>query len=296
METKPYRYTANSPDSVEAALQYVPCADGWCVTAGTLPPADGTVGRGITVPEEIDGIPVTELNISWRGSFQFIAGPLLRRATIRILPSLFRARNTFGRVLVHAPLDTLTISSGDTLELGLHSDTLRVLRLNAPGIRIPEKGFCLCPSLQAVHFTGTVTDLGMNAFEYCRHLTQVSLPPDIAAIPAYCFYNCSALEQIRLPDALRQIGTGAFAACSRLKLTHLPSGLTGIGARAFYGVSLPSPLLLPPGIVTLGNQALGVDQFLVIRGLPGTAAERYAAAHGLSFLPITRAEDRNFHL
>lgn len=57
MPKRPFRYRSDSPYLVEADLTWVPCRDGLCVTGGTLPGNGFTWGHGITVPEEIDGIP-----------------------------------------------------------------------------------------------------------------------------------------------------------------------------------------------------------------------------------------------
>lgn len=77
-----FRYTADSTETVEAALEYVPAASGgWCVICGSLPAQDPHAGRGITVPEEIDGTPVTELHTAWYGPLDFISGPGCGRRT-----------------------------------------------------------------------------------------------------------------------------------------------------------------------------------------------------------------------
>lgn len=283
---KHFRYTADSPGTVEAALEYVPASDGgWRVIRGSLPALDPHAGRGITVPEEIDGIPVTELQCSWYGPLDFISGPKLRKASIHISPHLLRSHkgNTEGAIVVHGPLESLTLTAPRGLKLGLCSDNLRELRVDSPDLCILESGFRHCPALKFASFLGRITALGPHAFEGCQHLETVLLPEGLTCIPDYCFSNCSALERIFLPDSIGRIGRGAFAACGRLCLSDLPRSLTAIGTRAFYGVSLPSPLYLLPKLSVLENQALGADHRLVIRGIPGSAAERYAAAHNLEF-------------
>lgn len=88
MEAKKYRYRADSDFWAEAAkpLTYSPCEDGVAVHSGTLL-GTGFVdfGHGITLPEEIDGVPVTELS----GEFEpidFIEAPCLKRVRLRISP------------------------------------------------------------------------------------------------------------------------------------------------------------------------------------------------------------------
>lgn len=267
----------------ESMLEYITCADGWCVIESSMPPEDPHAGLGITVPAEIKGIPVTQLHISWYGDLDFISGPNLRKATIHIYPPLLHPKRPTGRIVIHGPLQELTLVASRGLKLSLCSDNLRGLRVDSPDLCVLDSGLRHCPALESACFFGTVTELGSHAFEGCRHLETVVLPADLTCIPDYCFSNCTALSHDFLPRATERIGRGAFAACERLKLSCLPPKLTSVGTRAFYGVPLPSPLYVSPQVAVLENQALGAEPGLILQGLPGTAAERYAAAHGLIF-------------
>ncbi len=284
-----FRYTADSTETVEAALEYVPAASGgWCVICGSLPAQDPHAGRGITVPEEIDGTPVTELHTAWYGPLDFISGPGPRKAHIHFglhTQDPLCSEQNLSPIVIHGPLQSLSLYASGRLTLGLCSDHLRDLRVDSGDLCILENGFRHCPALESACFFGTIAELRPHAFEGCRHLETVMLPADLTCIPDYCFSNCTALSHDPLPRSLRRIGRGAFAACGRLRLAQLPPKLTAIGTRAFYGVPLPSPLYLPPEVSELENQALGANPQLVIRGIPGTAAERYAQAHGLEFRP-----------
>ena len=70
MDKKKFRLRANSDFEVEAIipLRYSFCKDGYVIYGGTLPGSgfQPYYCDGITLPEEIDGIPVTEL----RGTYK----------------------------------------------------------------------------------------------------------------------------------------------------------------------------------------------------------------------------------
>lgn len=111
-----FRYRKDWPLTIEADLNWTVCADGLRITGKTLPGNGFSWGRGITVPEEIDGVPVTEVDTDWRGSLDYIDGPSLKRVTIRISagPSLFSGEAStlsFSGELYGSPVEALTISS-----------------------------------------------------------------------------------------------------------------------------------------------------------------------------------------
>lgn len=45
-----------------------------------------------------------------------------------------------------------------------------------------------------------VTSIGYHAFQYCRSLTNVTIPNSVTSIGDYAFYNCSSLTSITIPD------------------------------------------------------------------------------------------------
>ncbi len=77
----------------------------------------------------------------------------------------------------------------------------------------------------------SVTELGENAFSYCRSLKSVVLNPELKALPAYAFAGCISLESIDLSHVVT-IGDNAFLSNESLTEADL-SAATEIGEYAF---------------------------------------------------------------
>jgi thioredoxin-related protein len=84
-----------------------------------------------------------------------------------------------------------------------------------------------------------VVEIPVQAFEGCRSLTQVSVPPSVKRIGGAAFADCSALERIDFiaPAGVEEIPYRAFAGCSSLTLFTVPSSVKKIGDYAFAGCS-----------------------------------------------------------
>ncbi len=75
------------------------------------------------------------------------------------------------------------------------------------------------------------TELGENAFSYCRSLVSVELNPNLTELPAYAFAGCIALESIDLSHIVT-VGDNAFLSNEALKEVNL-SAATTVGEYAF---------------------------------------------------------------
>jgi hypothetical protein len=82
----------------------------------------------------------------------------------------------------------------------------------------------------------SVTAIGDWAF-YCGRLTNISIPPSLAAIGDDAFSVCSRLASVTIPSSVRSIGDRAFSYCSSLTSVTIPSSVTYIGEGPFSGCS-----------------------------------------------------------
>lgn len=157
-----YRYLRDSPLEVEADLDCTVFSDGTHrIVRGSLPGNGMTTGNGITLPEEIGGIDVTELDELWTGrDLDFIVGPALRRAAIDICakseaPGRGQGLVRFGHVYARH-LQHLRITCDLPLQIELESDSLTSVMLAAPEIRMTKA--VGCPRLEAAYLYGEVLD------------------------------------------------------------------------------------------------------------------------------------------
>jgi len=62
----------------------------------------------------------------------------------------------------------------------------------------------------------SVTSIGIDAFEKCITLTNITIPDSVTSIGRYAFARCSSLTSITIPDSVTSIGRDAFGGCTSL--------------------------------------------------------------------------------
>ena len=86
--------------------------------------------------------------------------------------------------------------------------------------------------------------INSHAFEYCRHLTSVTIPDSVTSIGNYAFGSCGSLTSITIPDSVTSIGNNAFYYCTSLKEVYCKSTIPpttttthSLGRDPFYNTS-----------------------------------------------------------
>ena len=103
--------------------------------------------------------------------------------------------------------------------------------------------------------TYRVTANGDNAFNYCSHLTTVSIPNSVTSIGIRAFSGCSKLTSVNIPSGITEINSSTFAYCSVLDAIDIPEGITSIGASAFYGCYKLANISIPSSVRSVGESA-----------------------------------------
>lgn len=75
--------------------------------------------------------------------------------------------------------------------------------------------------------------VGRSAFNKCKGLEHITLPPQITRIENYAFLSCVKLKEIKFPNHLEVIGEYSFSECSSLEEVSLPNSLIKLGNSAF---------------------------------------------------------------
>lgn len=159
-----------------------------------------------TVPEEIDGAPVTEIADSAFSECYF-----LKKLTV---PDSVKI---IGRQAFSACSELKTVKLPVEIE------------------QMGAGAFDACPVLESVTLPKGITELPEATFYECEGLKTVIMPEGIEIIGSESFYGCESLSEIIFPNSLTSIGDYAFQGCSSLKTVTLTENVQNLGSYIFYG-------------------------------------------------------------
>ena len=114
------------------------------------------------------------------------------------------------------------------------------------------RGNATITSFDEFQYFTHVTSIEAYAFNGCRALTSITLPPAITSIGNYAFVSCQVLTPFALPSTLTSIGSAAFGNCYALTTIEFPNGLTSIGSSAFMNSGLTS-VAIPASVTDIGT-------------------------------------------
>jgi len=129
-------------------------------------------------------------------------------------------------------------------------------------------------------YLGSVSSLGLYAFQQCTGLEEVTLPDFDGAIPYYCFYDCYNLKKFTIDGNITSIDSYAFYNCQELDMRTLtiPDTVKSIGTYAFYNLKKIEKLIIPASVKSISDGAFsGCESISVAyyRGVndPGSRAD-----------------------
>lgn len=182
---------------------------------------DGTV----TIPEEIDGYPVTalsETDVDYSDAVKVLTVP----GSIAEIPGIFDD---------HPLLESVTLEEGvQTIKArAFENDTaLASVTLPASLRTIGQGAFKGCRALKTIVLPEGLTTIGAQAFEQSG-LTTLTLPDSVQSVRNLAFRECRALESAELSSGMTEIPTGMFQRCTALTTVTIPASITTIDSLAF---------------------------------------------------------------
>lgn len=170
---------------------------------------------------------------------------------------------------------------------------------------IEESVFSGCGNLKQIEIPDNITYISDRAFSYAGKVyykykgevptdTVVTIKDGTKGIAGYAFYMQRNLKEVVIPDSVNNIGEAAFMDCISLKNVTIPDSVNNIGEVAFMGCESLKTVTIPESVKVIGREALGylsskqyeqgykVEGF-TIRGVAGSAAEKYAKENGFTF-------------
>lgn len=235
--------TACNPKVDDTNLEYKVEDNGEITIVGYT---DSTLVHEITIPDAIDGKPVTKV-----ADFGIVNAENLYTITIG---KNVREIGTWAFTNNQALGDAARGGKGFVVSEGnewfasvdgvLYTKDMKELCFFPT-----RKGVTINDKLEVSVYCGNyvvpegVEIIRQKAFYKCGYLRSVTLPSTLKRIEEKAFHKCTELGNVKLPEGLEYIGKDAFAYCTRTqdgdKITgftkiEIPSTVVEIGEYAFY--------------------------------------------------------------
>lgn len=189
--------------------------------------ATSTTAKGkVTVPSEIDGLPVkTAAEHAFAGN---------QNVTEFVLPDTLTTLGK-GAFQGDTALTSVTIPEGVT--------------------QIKDETFLNCMSLSNVFLPDTLKSIGVRAFYNCNNIISVKIPESVTKIGSQAFDSCRQLRDVNIPNGVTVLEQGVFSNCDSLYSITLPESVEKICQNA-----------LPNGItrVTIWNPDCEIEVFAIL--------------------------------
>ena len=194
----------------------------------------------VTIPEKIDTYTVTAIKA---GAF---AGNT-KLETVSVPYTVTELGSSVGNTGVFQECTNLKYvilaEGSDAAYIGsncfYNCSSLQEISIPANYEKICYRAFSGCISMRNLTITSSGSavpnqEIGDRAFEGCKSLQSVYIPPTVKFIGLYAFQNCTALTSLSLSEGLQIIDRGAFYECTKLSAVTIPSTVTQIGSTANY--------------------------------------------------------------
>ena len=105
------------------------------------------------------------------------------------------------------------------------------------------------------NYNGENYVIGIDAFEGCSWLTNITIPNSVTSIGQQAFSGCKGLTSITIPNSVTSIGQQAFSGCKGLTSITIPNSVTSIGNYAFEDCEGLTSVTIGNSVTSIGNDA-----------------------------------------
>ena len=175
-----------------------------------------------------------------------------------------------------AALRRLSCANNSLTTLDLSGYSL-LTTLNCPNNQLEELHVNNCPALKTLTCQrNKLTELDLSGCDALLTLMRNVDPVIMGGVVSYGVNYTSS--------AILSYDEGVLQYANPTPDLTLPAALTAIGSEAFAGGSFAC-VSIPESVTSIAPDAFGNRTGLTIIGVPGSAAEDYARAHGFDFVP-----------
>ncbi|ELP95337.1 hypothetical protein EIN_218020 [Entamoeba invadens IP1] len=116
----------------------------------------------------------------------------------------------------------------------------------------------------------TLEHLGDKAFNYCYHLSEITIPGSVTFIGSSCFWGCN-LRTLVVEKGVKYLSErSAFSGCESLKEIEIPEGIQELPKKCFCDCSHLSRVKLSDNIKRLGDMCFDYCEKLYEIELPAS--------------------------
>ena len=200
--------------------------DGKAIVTGYT---DTTTRTVIVVPDEIDGVPVTEIADFGLFNAESAEKIVIGKNVEKIGGWAMTNEQKLKAFEVDGENEYFTAVDGV-----LFSKDMKTLVYYPPAKGIEFNSLGQARETTRYVIPDGVETIGTKAFYKCYYVDTVEIPRSVKTIEEKAFNRCSALKEINLPDSLETIGTDAFAYCGEVTEVTIPESVKSIGEYAFF--------------------------------------------------------------
>lgn len=281
----------------------------------------------VTIPETIDGYPVTMLGDGCFLQCSQLTSVTIPDSILAIGEEAFSGCSSIQEMTIPASVEYIGSFAFDGMEslTEFHVEEENTIFTDKDGVLFTADGTILvkypesrkdaayqvpdgCETLLDWSFIGSqylqeidlgqVQKIGEDAFYYCVMLHSVSIPEGITRLENNTFAYCISMEEVQLPSTLQEIGDNCFYSCTALNKAELPDGLQSIGSYAFYHCTALKSLKIPKSVDTLMKNFCGyyydeetdsdkLDKDFTLYVYKGTAVKEFAKSNGIHYEIMT---------
>ena len=203
----------------------------------------------VTIPNSIDGMPVTEINASLFGNTGFCNSDLLKRVVIpdgvrNVAIHSFSGSKSLESVAIPASVTEIDSSafrrSNSLASINVNENNPAYADIDGVLFNKDLTKLIWFPIGKSVEEESAytvphgVTTIGRRAFSGC-FLDKIALPDIVTDISSAAFHRCSYLKDVRIPVGIKTILHSAFEDCASLPTINIPESVTKIDSSAFKG-------------------------------------------------------------
>ena len=192
-------------------------------------------------------------------------------------------------------------SSVTNIEVGAFSGCSNIRSITIPQClcdgRLPSM-FGSYKSITNINFSGTIKEIGNDAFSGCTGLVGITIPNSVTNIGNNAFSGCSNLTSVTIGNSKVSIGDGAFYDCCNLASDDgfvivrnvlyrycggdenigIPDGVIRIGTSAFAGCTQLVGITIPNSVTSIGDKSFSGCAGLTGITIPNSVTNIDAAA------------------